>query len=199
MADEAVRAAYARRAQEYTGLLGSVDQMHTVDLAHIEQWAQEIDGPVLDAGCGPGHWTEHLHRRGVRVEGVDLVPQFIESARHRFPDASFRVASLRDLDVPDGSLGGILAWYSLIHVALDELPAVLSEFARTLARRGRLLVGFFEGIAAEPFPHAVTTAYYWSTPEMIRMLGACGFHVLDVQSRRDPGSRPHAAISAELR
>ncbi|MEV7134885.1 class I SAM-dependent methyltransferase [Arthrobacter sp. NPDC093128] len=44
----------------------------------------------------------------------------------------FRVASLRNLGVPDGFLHGVLAWYSLVHVHPDDLPAVLSVIARTL-------------------------------------------------------------------
>jgi ubiquinone/menaquinone biosynthesis C-methylase UbiE len=199
MADEHIRAAYGARAAEYTGLLGSMEDMHELDRQRIERWAKRIDGEVIDVGCGPGHWTEFLHRRGVDVQGIDLVPEFIDSARVRFPDVSFRVASLRDLDVPDASLHGVLAWYSLIHVPPNEMPAVLSEIARALAPGGRLLMGFFEGAAAEPFAHAITPAYYWSVNHMRHMLSGSGFEVLDVETRQDSGKRPHAAVAAILR
>ena len=196
MADEHVQSAYGARAADYTSLFGSVEDMHDLDRERIERWAERIDGPVLDVGCGPGHWTDLLHRRGVNVQGVDLVPEFIESARVRFPGVPFRVASLRDLSVPDRSLHGVLAWYSLIHVHPEELPAVLTEIARALARGGRLLLGFFEGTAAEPFAHAIATAYYWSVEQIRHMLRESGFDVLDVQTRTDPGRRPHATIAA---
>lgn len=199
MTDEHVRAAYRARAAEYTALFGSVAEMHQLDRQRIEQWAKGIEGQVVDAGCGPGHWTNHLHRRGVKVQGVDLVPEFIDTARARFPDVSFRVATLRSLGVPEGSLQGVLAWYSLIHVHPDDLPAVLRETARALAPGGRLLMGFFEGAAGEPFTHAVTTAYYWSVDRMQRMLNGSGFDVLDVETRQDPDRRPHAALSAMVR
>lgn len=159
---------------------------------------ESIEGSVLDIGCGPGHWTDLLHRDGVDIQGVDLVPEFIDIARARFPGVPFRVASLRTLDVPESSLQGVLAWYSLIHFHPDELPAILSEIARALARGGHRLLGFFEGTAAAPFAHAVTTAYYWSIEQMRRMLLEAGFYVLDVQTRKDPGCRPHAAIAAAV-
>ncbi|WP_167047657.1 class I SAM-dependent methyltransferase [Salinibacterium sp. ZJ454] len=199
MTDAQVSQAYAARAAEYTAVLGAVDKMHELDRHRIERWAERISGRVIDAGCGPGHWTNFLHQRGLDIEGVDFVPEFIESARTRFPDASFRVSSLRALGVPDGSLNGVLAWYSLIHLDPEELPVVLSELARTLASQGHLLVGFFEGASAEPFEHAITTAYYWSLDQMSHMLQTAGFEVLDVERRQDPGNRPHAAIAAMVR
>jgi ubiquinone/menaquinone biosynthesis C-methylase UbiE len=170
--------------------------MHKLDRLHIESWASGIRGSVLDAGCGPGHWTNFLHKQGVNVHGVDLVPEFVDSARIRFPDVPFRVASLRALDIADGSLGGALAWYSLIHLPPSELPQVLGELRRVLLPQGQVLAGFFEGVSAQPFDHAVTRAYYWSVERMSRMLQDAGFEVLDVETRHDPGSRPHAAISA---
>ncbi len=43
------------------------------------------DGPgaALDLGCGSGHWTVELARRGWRAVGVDVVPQALRRARQR--------------------------------------------------------------------------------------------------------------------
>lgn len=199
MTDVRVLHAYRARAADYTNALGAIEDMHELDRRRIERWAEEISGPVIDAGCGPGHWTDFLHKRGVDISGIDLVPEFIESARIRFPDVSFRVSSLRALDVADGSLNGVLAWYSLIHLTPAELPQILSEFARVLRPQGHLLVGFFDGAAGEPLDHAITKAYYWSVDQMVRLLQDSGFDVLEVETRQDPGSRPHAAIAAIAR
>lgn len=199
MTDDLIRAAYTARAAEYTSLLGSVEDMHELDRQRIKRWAEAIDGQVVDVGCGPGHWTDFLQRHGVKVQGIDLVPEFIDSARSRFPGVTYRVGSLRELGVPSGSLHGVLAWYSLIHVHPDELPAMLDEIARALTSGGRLLLGFFEGTAGTPFTHAVTTAYYWSVEQMRHMLSESGFDVVDAETRQDTGRRPHAAIAAILR
>lgn len=197
--DERVLHAYAARAVEYTRALGAMENVHELDRRRIERWAVEISGPVIDAGCGPGHWTDFLHQRGVDVRGVDLVPEFIESARSRFPEVPFRVCSLRALDVADGSVKGVLAWYSLIHLAPAELPLVFSELARVLGPEGHLLIGFFDGAFAAPLVHAITEAYCWSVDETSHLLKDAGFHVLEVETRHDPGSRPHAAIAAIAR
>ncbi len=196
MRNDQVREAYAARAGEYIAALGSVASMHPADARKIAAWGADLSGPVVDAGCGPGHWTAYLRDRGVDVTGVDLVPEFLTSAAARFPHVPFRCASLGDLGVPDAALGGILAWYSLIHLPPERLPAALAEFARCLRPGGRLLLGFFAGRAGEAFDHAVAPAYFWSLPSMRRALLDAGFAVEQMLTRTDPGHRPHASITA---
>jgi SAM-dependent methyltransferase len=155
MTDIEVEAAYLMRAEEYIARFGSVEATHPADRQLIAEWAGPLVGPVIDAGCGPGQWTKFLADQGAHVEGIDLVPSFIEQAQIRYPGIPFRVASLTSLEVPDGYASGILAWYSLIHFAPDQVPSVLRELARSLAPGGRLLLGLFEGAEVERFPHAV--------------------------------------------
>lgn len=194
--DARVRDGYAARAAEYTELFGDISQMDDDDRERIGSWADGIDGRILDAGCGPGHWTAFLVERGADAEGIDLVPAFIAGATTRFPRVSYRTASLAEADIPPGSLGGVLAWYSLIHATPDGLPHLLEAARRALHEGGRLLVGFFDGADGRPFPHAVTTAHYWSVPGMSTQLERAGFSVLDSETREQEGRRPHASISA---
>lgn len=192
-----VRGAYGARVDEYTAVLGSIESTHELDRKLISEWSQPLVGPVLDVGCGPGHWTDFLARHDVAAEGIDVVPEFVAVARERFPHVPFRTASLTELDVPTGYAGGILAWYSLIHLAPEDMLAALRELARCTFPGGGLLVGFFEGVTVEPFPHTVTTAYYWPLDTMRRHLVDAGFDVLVTHARTDPGKRPHAAIMAQ--
>lgn len=196
MSVDEVRDAYGLRAQEYADLFGSPEAMPGPDRALVSRWAGETSGRMIDAGCGPGQWTGYLHGQGRDVEGVDLVPRFVDIARSRFPGVPFRVAELDDLGVPDGSVTGILSWYSIIHTEPGRVPRILNEFARCLGDGGSLLLGMFEGPRVEPFPHAVTTAYFWSIGEMSQCLGKAGFHVEATESRAERGRRPHAAIVA---
>ncbi|GAA1792044.1 class I SAM-dependent methyltransferase [Agromyces lapidis] len=199
MAVEDVRERYRSRAAEYTELLGSVDDMAAQDRALISEWAATIDGPAIDAGCGPGHWTKFIADHGVAVEGVDMVPEFVEVATERFPDVTFRLGRLESLPVDVGGLGGVLAWYSVIHTDPADVPAILAEFARAIRPAGTLLLGFFEGPRLEPFDHAVVTAYFWPAPEMRSALDAAGFDVVETHTRTDPGHRPYGAILARRR
>lgn len=196
VSDSRIRDRYAARASEYTELFGDIAQMDAVDRERIAAWADAVDGPILDVGCGPGHWSAYLAERGREVEGLDLVPEFIATARARFPHVPYRVGSVADGDIEPGSLGGVLAWYSLIHASPDELPVLLAAVRQGLRPSGRLLVGFFDGPDGEPFPHAVTTAHYWSVAGLSGLLQDAGFDVIDSEARIQDGRRPHASISA---
>ncbi|MBT1677324.1 class I SAM-dependent methyltransferase [Curtobacterium aurantiacum] len=197
---ERVTRAYSARADEYAAVLGSMDTVHPEDRALVDAWAAVRDGLLLDAGCGPGHWTAHLARQGNRVIGIDAAPEFVEHAR-RTHDASvdFRVGSLDALPLADGSVDGVLAWYSVIHHEPSRIGGPLEEFRRVLTPGGGLLLGFFEGAAVEAFDHAVVTAYRWPVASLVALLDEAGFDVVDVHTRTDSGHRPHGAISAVRR
>lgn len=200
---DAVAAAYDARAAEYIALAGEVEQLADADREEIGGWADGVAGRILDAGCGPGLWTHFLHDRGLDVLGIDASARFIAHARTEYPHLEFMHGSFADLPLGDSSLGGILAWYSLIHIAPAELRAVLAEFARVLTPGGSILIGFFDGTPREPFAHAVTTAYFWSVEALTVLLDAAGFTVIASARRpRIPGevsSRPHASLAAVRR
>ncbi|GAB3183364.1 class I SAM-dependent methyltransferase [Nesterenkonia halophila] len=195
----ATSAAYDARAAEYIARLGALEQMAGEDRTLITRWRDAIRGPMLDVGCGPGHWTALLAEGGREVLGVDVSAEMIASARARWQVPEFRQADAEGLPVPTASRGAVLAWYSLIHLPPERLPTGLAEISRVLAPGGSLLLGFFRGEAGERFEHAVTPAWYWS-PEMLEeLLAEAGFAVEERHARHDPGSRPHGAMVARRR
>ncbi|WP_432982794.1 class I SAM-dependent methyltransferase [Dactylosporangium sp. CA-233914] len=102
-------------------------------------------GPVADVGCGPGHVTAFLDGLGLDAFGLDLSPGMIEVARREHPGLRFEVGSMTDLPLPDASLGGLVAFWSLIHIPDDELGGVLGHFRRVLRPGAPLLAGFHVG------------------------------------------------------
>lgn len=193
---EDVQLAYDRRSTEYAELLGSMDAVHPADRALVNYWSNDITGRMLDVGCGPGHWTGYLDQRGITAGGIDLSPRFVEHARAAFPHLAFEVGSLDAIPATSGELDGILAWYSLIHLAPARVPTALAEFARVLKPGGTLLLGFFDGPEVAAFDHAVVTAYSWPVVTLSQHLCAMGFEVKETHTRTGPGYRPHGAITA---
>lgn len=196
---DVVPTAYGARADEYIAALGSIDHAAPLDRAFIERWAKGLDGAVIDVGCGPGQWTHHLVGLGVDAEGIDPAPEFVEHARATYPGVRYRVGQAESLRVADGALGGVLAWYSLIHTPPPRMPAILAEFARCIRPGGRLALGVCTGYDLEPFDHAITTAYYWPINRLTTELESAGFSVTHIETRQDPGARAHGALLAERR
>ena len=52
---------------------------------------------------------------------------------------------MRSLPFEDGSLAGVVAFYSVIHIPREVVPRVLSEFHRVLRAGGRVLLAVHGG------------------------------------------------------
>lgn len=163
--------------------------------AFAEMVSANTDGssaPVADLGSGPGYVTARLHALGVPVFGVDVSPRMVELARRAHPDLRFHVGSMTSLDLPTGTLGGIVALYSIIHVPDEHLPTAFAEFQRVLVPGGHVLIMFqFDEAAdrmhlAERFGHEISLDYYWRTPEAVaERLAEAGFQ-LQARILREP-------------
>ncbi|MFT3662293.1 MAG: class I SAM-dependent methyltransferase [Gordonia sp. (in: high G+C Gram-positive bacteria)] len=196
MTFESVRAAYRARVHEYIAAVGRIDDVDALDLALISGWARRIEGPILDVGCGPGQWTHHLRELGCDVSGLDPVPEFVARARADHPDCEFRLGRAQRLDVDDDALGGVLAWYSLIHAEPEDVRAGLAEFARCVRPGGALAVGFFAGDRLERFDHAVVSAFRWPVDLLAGAVEEAGFAVTRTETRPLRPGRRHGALLA---
>lgn len=194
-----VREAYSSRAQEYIALFSSPSDEHADDLALVRRHLTGLAGPVLDLGCGPGHWTAWLSSLGADVTGVDMVPEFVAHARSHHPEVAFMPGDMTHLEVPDHCVAGVLSWYSTIHLPAAELDRALREFRRLLAPSGVLVLGFFDsadGVA--PFAHKVCTAYRRPAAALSAHLSTAGFVEVERLQRQVPErpDRMYAAIAA---
>lgn len=115
------------------------------DRAVLTTFAELVKGPVADVGCGTGRITAFLNDLGVAAHGIDLSPGMIAAARRTYPTLRFTEGSMTALDIEDGTLGGVVAWYSTIHIPDPELPSVLTEFHRVLTPGGHLQLAFQTG------------------------------------------------------
>src|SRR5215831_4226828 len=87
-------------------------------------------GRVCDLGCGPGQIARYLASRGVDAFGIDAAAAMVATARRLNPTLDFRVGDFHRLDLEDGELAGIAAFYSLIHSARGELGRAAAELRR---------------------------------------------------------------------
>ncbi|HEV7625800.1 MAG TPA: methyltransferase domain-containing protein [Streptomyces sp.] len=95
-------------------------------------------GTALDAACGTGRHTAHLHQLGHHVIGVDASPEMLARARERLPDVDLREADMHRLPLPGSSVDTVVCALALTHV--PDLAPVLAEFARVLRPGGHLVI-----------------------------------------------------------
>lgn len=194
MTDTVTRAAYDAVAALYADMFRDVLDDLPLERGLIAAFAELVapGGKVADIGCGPGYVTDHLHRLGLDVSGVDLSPAMIARARADHPHLRFAEGSMTALDIPDGDLAGIVAWYSTIHLEPAELPAVFAEFHRVLAPGGHLLLAFqsTHGDAPDPFDHKVVRAHRWPITYIADLAGRTGL-VEEARLLRRPTGAEH--------
>ena len=96
-------------------------------------------GPVLDIGCGKGEMVEELRRAGIEARGIDVDAGMVSEAVARGLDVRLGDAldALRDL--PERSLGAILAIQVIEHLPFRYITALL-ELAATRLRPGGIFV-----------------------------------------------------------
>jgi len=88
-----------------------------LDRALLSAFAELVPaGPVVDVGCGPGYVTAHLASLGLDVSGIDLSPGMVEVARRAYPSLPFSVGSMLALELADGSVAGLIAYYSIVNI-----------------------------------------------------------------------------------
>jgi SAM-dependent methyltransferase len=154
----------------------------------LRAFATSVQDPVAEIGCGPGQVGAFVAQWGRHVFGVDLSPRMANQAKGRLDGAL--VADMRALPFANDGLGGLLAFYSLIHLRREGLEPVLREFRRVLRPGGRLLFTAHEGTGdveldeflAQPVPFAATL---FDLDELVRASEASGFAVTTAE-RREP-------------
>lgn len=177
-----VSRAYDEIAELYADHAGSAFAVDPLHRAMVDVFADMVlsigGGTVLDAGCGPGHISAHLVRRGLAVVGVDLAPKALVLAREACPSAGFVVGGLEEPPLVGGSVAGVLSSYSVIHTSPERLPGVLARMVRVVVGGGYLLVSFqsHEDPAGpvEVFDHRVVTAYRYGVDHVLEPLRAAG-------------------------
>ncbi|MET7836135.1 class I SAM-dependent DNA methyltransferase [Micromonospora sediminicola] len=198
------RAAYDTVAEDYARLLPDVVEP-PLDRAVLAAFAETVgpDRPVLEVGCGTGRVTAHLRRLGLDVTGVDLSPGMVAVARRAYPELRFAVGSMTEPIAADGSLAGLVAWYSVIHLPPELLPEVFAGFHRALAPGGHLLLAVKAGDRLDrrerAYGHRVTYDVHWLPPQRLSaQLTAAGFAVTATVLREpvDGERQPQAFLLA---
>jgi ubiquinone/menaquinone biosynthesis C-methylase UbiE len=142
-----IETAYDRLAERYAELFIDELDQKPFDRALLKDFAARVQPgqPIADIGCGPGEIGRFLHDLGLDVQGFDLSAGMVAFARRFHPTMRFTQADMRELPVEDGALGGLVAFYSIIHLPRTDAVVALREFHRVLVPGGPVLLAFHRG------------------------------------------------------
>ncbi len=107
---------------------------------------------VLDVACGTGEHARLLAAEGFTVDGLDLNPAFVRSAKQKHPDGRFFKADMSEFRVPY-RYDAVLCLFSSIGYlqTLDRIARALNRFREHLLPAGVILVEpWFEPGALDP-------------------------------------------------
>ena len=180
--------------------LAPVDEFHIGGRQASEDFLGQLDlSPgkhVLDVGCGLGGAARSVaNRYGCRVTGIDLTPEYVETAKvlRRWVglDSSISLHQGSALSMPFADRAFDRAY--MLHVAMniDDKAKLCSEVSRVL--RSKALFGIYDvmrvgdGDLTYPVPWATTaTSSAIAKPAQYReALQAAGFSVVAERNRRD--------------
>lgn len=104
----------------------------------IDQFISSLSGKkVLDVGCGPGHDTNYLRKKGIDCTGIDLSERMIEIARQNFGE-KFEIMDFFNLKFKNDYFDGLWCSSVFVHVARNDLNKILGNFRKVLKNNGSL-------------------------------------------------------------
>jgi len=138
---------------------------------------------IVDVGCGPGQYARRFRENGRAVVSVDLAERMLAVGRRFDPQLIPVVADIGEMPFKVGTIGGVLAAYTLEHVRRDETPAVFRGIADALSPGGALGLMVKCGQGAYEFhsslvPGARGYVQLWDLDELSEELGHFGFEAV---------------------
>ena len=167
----------------------------------LRRFSQEIGDrrPVWDLGCGPGHTAKYLKDLGVEISGLDLSEKILEQARTLHPEIYFRKGNILELDFPNDSIAGVIAFYTIVHFTKEQVEIAFHEVFRVLQCGGIFLLTYHIGeetIHLDEFlDKKVDIDFMFFTKEFIvSCLQGSGFEKIEIIERE-----PYPGVEYESR
>lgn len=105
----------------------------------------EVVGQVVDLGCGPGYFIEHLVNEGIACSGADVSEDSVQELNSRLSKHSlFQCGTvnrgLQDVPFPSASIDVCFFLEAVEHLLPEDRKAYLENIVNALAPEGRLVL-----------------------------------------------------------
>jgi SAM-dependent methyltransferase len=153
---------------------------------------------VVDLGCGTGaQVTRHLAERH-GVVGVDRSAHSLALARSGLPTVALVRADLGEVAFAPGTVDGVAAFFSIIHLPRDEHGALFTSIHRWLRPGGVVVATLGLADRAEDWGDLLGARLCWSSwdrPTALRLVADAGLEVLSaVDEVEEEDGIPHTHL-----
>ncbi len=133
---------------------------------------------ILDAGCGPGHHSNYLKKKGHDVVGIDLSESMINIANKVTNGVEFKQMDMLNTKFSRSSFDCVWSVGSALHIHREELITLLFEYKRILKKNGTLGIGLQIDRNSEIANDGRFFEFYESREEIINLLNYVGFNIV---------------------
>ena len=192
---------YDSVAKEYSETFSGEHKKKPKDREILHRFSTEIGDkkPVWDFGCGPGETTQYLKDCGIETSGLDLSEKMIEQAKTIHPGIHFRKGNILELECNDDSIGGVVAFYAIVHFTQEQVETAFREVFRVLQPGGLFLFTYHVGedtIYIEEYLGKKIDSYFmfFTTAFISSSLKKIGFNKIEIIERE-----PYPRVKYESR
>ncbi len=114
---------------------------------HRLEWTDKLiaaipqKSSILELGCGGGlPVTKYLLERGFVVTANDISQAQVNIAQREAPGADYVVGDMTGLSFPPNTFDGVLMFFSLFHIPIEDQQKVLSKIHLWLKPGGHLVL-----------------------------------------------------------
>ncbi|WP_319205405.1 class I SAM-dependent methyltransferase [uncultured Ilyobacter sp.] len=99
----------------------------------------DSNSKLIEVGCANGKLTNALSE--YNIMGIDLEKSFIDTARSKYKNISFKRCNMLDIADLDSNFDGIFTFgNTLVHLSTDDIKIFINKAYGILNRRGKLLI-----------------------------------------------------------
>jgi len=147
----------------------------------------DVQGPILEAGCGAGRVLRYYHGRGWNIIGMDFIATALRKIAQADPSIPMLAGDVEKLPFDDGRFAAVLA-FGLYHNLERGPQAAIAETRRIIKAGGLLcaamrldnlqnwVIDWMAGRATRDAPKQFHKSNY-TKQEWVQMFRACGFAI----------------------
>ncbi len=140
-------------------------QQYYLDV-YVKNWlAEDMQGDILDLGCGRGEWLDILRDNGYQAIGIDLNKESLNVCRKK----DLKVICMDAIEYvrsqPDESVRMITSFQMIEHLELPQLLSLFQELGRVVKKGGVIIME-----TPNPCNLQVGAASFYLDPTHVRQL-----------------------------